>query len=240
MFTQIPGPTKHFNAYYQDNSLLIQFVIMEFLNVHQFVCHIQKWMDHQHFPPGKIDYSISPLLHLLNQLLGTHPNQEHITISKWIKGPLTKMKDYCEQFSKNPSLTPSHLKLYDSVYQTWHLANHQMNLLHTFQLCQMVKAKVTFPPYFQRSFKQLLKLFNVTAKQIPKVANLYWNNENVVYFLIRKKEQLVKVYGEEWTYKHFKSFAKQNTLLPLLIQRYEQRGFHYLNLEKRQMLQKGM
>jgi hypothetical protein len=240
VFTEIPERPQSFKAYYQDNSLLIQFVINEFLHVHEIIHHLKKCIDNHQSSLEKSDLSISSVLHFFNQLLGTHPQQEHITISKWIKGPLTKMKDYCEQFSKNHSLTTSHLKLYEAVYQAWNAATHQTNTLKALQLPQLNNPKFSFSTYFQRSFKQLLKLIEVVSKQIPKVTNLYWDNENVIYFLIRKKDRLIQIYGEEFTQKNFKSFAQQNILLPYLIQRYQQRGFQHLNIDGKPTIPRGL
>ena len=37
MLTQIQGPNHHFNAFYEDNSILIQFIVEEFIQSHQLI-----------------------------------------------------------------------------------------------------------------------------------------------------------------------------------------------------------
>ncbi len=232
MLKQTQGPNQHFRAYYQDNSVLIQLVIAEFVHAYRLIYDIKNFVDNNLLTAQQLDGSVSSLFHSLNQLLGNQSNQEHAAISKWIKGPLTKMKEYCEQFSHNHELDKSHLNLHSAVYQTWLVAIHNMDLINTFRLCRTMTKNISFTSHVQRSLKRLLSRFNIVTKQIPRVTNLYWDNENVVYFLMKRKQELIDIYGEEEVNKYFKSFAKQAVLTPHLIRRYQARGFTHPQLEK--------
>ncbi len=232
MLKQTQGPNQHFKAYYQDNSVLIQLVIAEFVHTHRLISNIKNFIDNNLLTPQQLDGSISPLFHSLNQLLGSQSNHEHAAISRWIKGPLTRMKEYCEQFSHNGESDKFHLNLHSAVYQTWLAAIHNMDLINTFRLCRTMTKNLSFSSHVQRSLKRLLSRLNIVTKQIPRVANLYWNNENVAYFLMKRKRELIDIYGEEEVNKCFKSFAKQAILTPHLIRRYQERGFTNHELEK--------
>jgi len=69
--------------------------------------------------------------------------------------------------------------------------------------------------------------FNQMGRTIPRILNEYWNNENVIYCLLRKKDVLEEIYGSDF-YKRLKWPKKTSDLIELLLNRYQARGFEAL------------
>lgn len=222
--------SKTFSPYYHDSPLLIQFIISEFLLIHQITDPIKKLIQTNLQPSTNWEESIQIFYHLLTELLGL--NYQHAPISSWNEGPLTKMKNYCEQLSHNvPSLKKTHLNLQTSVYQAWISAIHNLELIKAFHLRTTFPKDFSLKKHFEHPLNKFLNRLNRMTKEIPRNANLYWDNENVAYFLMRKKKELARVFGENEFIKQFKSFGKQGTLIPLLIKKFTARGFDYFDLK---------
>ena len=56
----------------------------------------------------------------------------------------------------------------------------------------------------------------------------YWDNENVILCLLRIRQSLIDIYGEDFIDKRLKWPAKSKELLEFLSQRYRERGFESL------------
>ena len=223
MLKEIEEPNQHFNAYYQDNALLIQLILNEFLAVQQLADQIHLLSLEQCKNP--MDF-LSQLSSYLTQLIGNNVNEESIIASS--KGCLTKLKNYCYQFSKNDNFkTRAIFPLYHTIYRTWSSALHTLEFLNlllnphttpTSSSLHKVRLSVS-------RFQNLLKHF---SKNLPKITHLFWENENVMLFLLKKKEKLMIIYGSEFIEKFFKTSVKKQQIIHLISQNYTQRGFGHL------------
>lgn len=220
MLTQIKKPKQHFSTYYHDNSLLVQFILSEFIATHQLFCQIKDLTE----TALESAQSLQSLFESLNRLIGLVYDNERFMIFQWTKGPLTKLNHYCKQFYKNAHYQNKHnLALYNYVHKTWLSVLQIWEFLHAFQVTQMPKSAIS---KIKRTIKYLNTCISQMAKYISRIIPPFNNDENVIFFFFRRKTQLEEIYGIDFIDKVFKMSANES--LQLLIQRYVQRGFDHL------------
>jgi hypothetical protein len=222
----VPGSNRHFYHYYEDNSLLVQFIIVEFIQTHHLIFQI-KTLIQNHLDSVHIPQSIVPsLMHVFSQLVGCLSQQERVFFSRWTKGSLTKLKEYCEQFARNSNYqNKQQIKLHLAAHQTWLAAIYYLELLYSLQVTHDPQSQTYFLLPLKRVFQTLQRRFNQVMRSIPHVMSPYCKNENVILCLLRKKAPLAKIYGDDFLYKSFKWSFEPKELSQLLIQCYEARGF---------------
>jgi len=239
VFRQIPGPDHHFNAYYEDNSILIQFMMVEFVQTYQLTFQI-KTLIQQNLGFSQISQALLPsLIQILRQLIGGIPQQERSSFSRWTNGSLTKFKEHCEQFSRNSlHQNRQHVNLHMAAHHAWLTAIHNFELLNSLSINPYTQNQQSLLRLFplKRSFNTLQIRFNQIIRYIPRVMNDYWNNENVILCLLRKRARFVEIYGSDFLNKRFKWPVKTKDLVRVLIQRYKSRGFEALLPKIQQIL----
>lgn len=227
MLTKIKTNNPHFNTYYQDNSLLIQFVILEFMSTFNFASHIQSITDQCFESEKSLEQFIPTLSDYFHKLLGTFSDHDRPG-STWTKGPLTKLRNFCCQFSKNRK-EENNLILYTSVHQTWISALHNLEILNASMHSHSENINLLI---IKRNLNYFFTRLNSISKHLPRVLTSFYDNENVMFFLFRKKDQLAEVYGPHFLKKLFKASVKQSThkqdTIQLLMQRYIKRGFGHM------------
>jgi hypothetical protein len=226
VLTKIKRPNHHFKAYYEDNSILIQFVISEFVLTYQLASQIRDLTLKGFGSKQNLEESIPSLFYHFNQLLGFGADPDQSLC--WTKGPLTKLKNYCEQFSQNTeNQNKIHWDLYTYVHQTWVTALENLELMNIFQQSRAIRLTKSSFLNIKRTFGHLEEQLNQIVKHIPRVLSSYKNNENVLFFLMRKKESLSEIYGSDFLSKIF-NFSQTNTLFQLMTKKYIKRGFDHL------------
>ena len=120
MFTQIRKPDRHFRAYYEDNALLIQFMIVEFVHTAQLTIRLNALIE-KHLSIKQISLNgIQDVKHILGLLIHAHPPQHPHSHSRWTKGSLLKFKEYCEIYSLNSAhQNKQHINLHMSAHQRY-------------------------------------------------------------------------------------------------------------------------
>lgn len=218
---------QHFNPYIHHNHLLIQFIASEFIHAH---IHI-----HQLKPPVFQTLSSAPsdffsqTMHHLSCLLGV-PHNCRPWSSYWHRASLTKLKTYTEQLNcNNQHQSKTFLDLYRHIHRCW------MNCMH---YEEMLKGVPMLTPYTNRpspvdihTFSKIVSSLHSNiaqaAKHLLKALQQYIDNENVLLFLLKRKEELQKVYGSECLLELFcsKKSKKKVPHLELLKEKYTRRGF---------------
>lgn len=232
MLIQIEGSHQHFNAYYQDNSLLIQFIIAEFVQAYQLTNQLKLLVQkHLEFIPTT-DSAFPSLFQVLGQLVGGLSPYAYLSlsISSWQKGSLTKLKEYCEQFLRNSQDTNKQfIYLHTAVHRAWLSALQNLEFLNNLQPTYEQAQKSTFFHLsFKRSFETLQIHFNQVIQRLPRLIQAYWNNENIVLCLLRKKVYLAEIYGPDFLATCFKWPMSSDQLFHSLIQHYEAKGYEML------------
>ena len=230
MLAKISGP-HHFSAYYEDNSLVIQFMMTELIHTYELTFQIKALMK-EYFDSNQLfNHSFSSLNPLLEKLVGHSPQQNRSTISRWTLGSLTKLKDYCEQFSRNSShQNKRYVKLHMAAHQAWLTGLHGLELLNSLSTKSAAQHSNidSLVQSVKRTFENLQVRFNQVIRHVPKAVQEFWNNENVMLYLLRKRIQLTDIYGDNFLDKRFKWPVKNQEMVMILIQRYQERGFEAL------------
>lgn len=231
MLTQIQGPDRHFTAFYKDNTILIQFLIEEFIRSYQLTFQIKTLIQEGLDSTQSLSSFALSLIRILGQLIGSPSHHEHTSPSSWTKGPLTKFKEYCEQFSRNSThQNKQYINLHIAVQHAWMLAVNNFELLHAISTNphpQNSSSMLYLLP-IERAFHRLQKRFNQISRYIPRISAVFWNNENVILYLFRRKYLLEEIYGSDFFYKRFKLAMNTPDLIELLTKRYQARGFESL------------
>ncbi len=220
---------QHFNPYFQDNTLLIQFIIAEFIATYHVFNRIT-FVEKQFLQSNETWKNCKPLLlHCFSQLLGPYSNPDWLGGSMWTKGHITKIKNYCLLLSKNMESNHSEeVILKDNIHQMWLSALLHVELLIEIQDSVSRQKVMEAHQKIRRALNHLQKRLNSMAKQILRVTSTFSDNENVVFFLIRKKEQLVEIYGENYMEKILKFSTKKTGSFRYLMKKYVNRGFGHL------------
>jgi hypothetical protein len=231
VLTKIGIPNHHFSAFYEDNSILIQFIVEEFIHSYQLTCQIKALIQERLDSTETLgSYSLS-LIQILGQLVGCLHHQERSSLSRWTRGSLTKFKEYCEQFSRNSShQNKQHVNLHMAAHQAWLMATYNLELLNSLYTNPYIpdSKSILFLLPLKRSLQNLQMRFNQISRYIPRVLNEFWNDENVIYCLLRRKDLLVEIYGQDFMYKRLKWPRKTSEMIGLLVSRYQARGFEAL------------
>jgi len=132
VLTQIREPNAHFSPFYEDNSILIQFILEEFIHVHQSILQIKKLLQQsidstEPLPPLSLS-----LIQIFEKLVGSPPHQERSSLSRWTRGSLTKFKEYSEHFSRNSSYrNKQHVNLHLAAHHAWLRAIYNLEILNS-------------------------------------------------------------------------------------------------------------
>ena len=199
--TQIRTPDHHFRAYYEDNSLLIQFMIVEFVQTAQLTARLNTLIQEHFESKQSSPPNLSNLKQILEQLIRYHPHHEPSSYSRWTKGSLTKLKEYCELFSSNSSYqNKEHVRLHMSAHQALLNAIHAQELLNSLTINPYIPNSediLNFLPIsrtlssFQNKINRLIGLF-------PRLMKPFLNNENVILCMLRLRQPFIDIYGSDF------------------------------------------
>jgi hypothetical protein len=222
---KVQETTRHFKAYYQDNSLLIQLMIIELFEIHQQVSFLKNW---ESFDNEISQENIDQLKKCIIAITGEPEDRNCLPIIRWSKYPLPLLKDYCEHFFYNTieKKSSNQLKFSNLILQVCSNTTHMLNLIRSCKNGQVLKEPIFLK--IRSILKSTLDNLTLSKMQLLKILKTFKENENVIFFLLRKKDLLIKLYGSEEINKFFTSFINKNNLIQLLIKRFKSRGFHHL------------
>lgn len=212
---------QHFSAYYEDNAILIQLLIVELISTYEILSQIEKVL--KKTTPQNIGKYLPDLLHKFKELVGPAGKHDWVGIPSWNSGALTKLKLYSCQFFKNKSLEKNNgIQLYNSVHLKWLIALKNLDFIQK----AILKNECNFTK-LQRLLNTLLARKQIITNQMLRTLAAFSNNENVIFFLLRKKAALNKIFGPKFL--AVDSANKERIIV--LTNKYIERGFqHHLPL----------
>lgn len=223
VLTSYESQNQHFNAYYHDNAILIQFIVSELVIAAPLIEKLKFLTDKCLKSKIKLNSTLDSLFHSLNTLVGTLSDHDKLAFSFWTKGPLTRLKEYSEQYYRNESKQNTKTKtLHLHVYTTWLCALNILEQLNALKIDPQ-QTKTTLAT-IKQAFDSLYNCLNDIVKLMPRIFSDYTTNEQVLFFLLRKKEQLTDIYGATFVNKLLKA-KKKTDLLSLLMQSFKEKGF---------------
>lgn len=216
---------RYFSSYYTDNFILVQFIIVEFIETHQLILQIETLFQEILNSQQLLEKGFSSLIQMSTPLLNNSSSFQSTNSFHWIEGSLTKLKIYCEYFCSN-------LKQKEKAGTQLHAALHQTELaaMYYFKLLSSLQTPFTsldHPSFLslKRAFESLKLRFKRVIRSIPLLVSAYCHNENILLCLLRKNSSLTKIYGANFLAKYFKCSLTPQELMGLLLKQYQTRGF---------------
>lgn len=222
--------SHYFNAFYQDNSLLLQFIISEFIKTHPFILEINGLVDKHLHPPYPQDIPLDAFLQILRRLVGTLSTDQQQTFPIWAKGLLTKLKEYSEQLPRNSHhKDKNHINLRMALHQTWVAAIHCVELLNALTHEENSPRKKTeLLKALKRNMVALHKRYQQALRYLAGSFKGQLRNENILLCLLRGKAILSQMYGYDYLHKKLKCPIRDEHFLKVLLSKYRERGFDHL------------
>lgn len=207
-------------SYYQKESLLFQFIFWELILAQQEMQKIDSLqaMAQKH----DVQWNESLQNHIM-RLAGS--TQGYMRLFSWNDdGILTKLRNYCTLFTQNDE-TPSKEKavMYNAANQAWLNSLQILDCIRDFEEEQDERKILLL---LTRLNRNIVRLSNCALRVVEQFSR----DENVLFFILRHKEQLDGVYDNGFVLKLMKRLfgRKLEQAKDFLTQKYDQRGFHHL------------
>lgn len=190
---------RHVNACNLNNSLLFQFILADFFAAFEemqrvdILCHRKPipLPESAHQPHNQ---ELSDQIEvILNKLIGSKRESMRLFSWNFSEGILTRLKTYCAVFAQ--SADNDEKELIAMQYYADKVWQHCL---------QAVEALRESPNQRTPLFVALEKASGATqrfAKIISRVIQQFRDDENVVFFVLRRKQQIDKLYGKRFIIK---------------------------------------
>lgn len=212
----------HFNAYTRNSSIVMQLILIELLSIHQILEQVSLITKVN----GK---TLPPLFDLLKKLLGGHPNDRLMMTSFWPKGPLSKLKYYSGHLLKNEGYRSSNIvELYNETQGAWLRAVQSIEFATPYaQATHAISPLILLN--IKRLINELIGQFKRILKKQFSIVLSFDHDENVLYFILRRRKVLKELFKEDFFDKILKTKKlDQHPCVEHLIDRYIERGFEHL------------
>ncbi len=237
MPSQVENDKRDLNLYGQDPSLLFQFILAEFIFTFTEVQRMEvvyKEMETLLITGrflANVDSHLDKLLSSVTQLTGSSMINEHISPWDSKSGSLSKLRHHCYPFvNRSDSKDKSIVNLNICVSKAFHSSLQAREIII---YLQQEKHNVKGVPDYAMLYQLLDRLIdniNRVSRLILRIIIQYRDNENVVYFLLRKRDELNTLYKTDLVSKIFRKMYPNEVeeAGQLLMKKYSDRGFKNL------------
>jgi hypothetical protein len=222
------------NLFGQSPSLCFQFILSEFIETFkevQVIEDVYKEMESLLIKRrllADVDHLLRELLESIIKLAGSAVINEEIFSWNTRKGCLSKLRHYCYPFVnqfENKESTVVNLNI--CVSKAFHSALQAREvILYLHQEDQNAKKMPDYAMLYQL-LDRLIDNINRASRLILRVIIRFREDENVVYFLLRNKEELDAIYKTNFVTKLFRKMYPDGVeeAGQLLMKKYSERGF---------------
>jgi len=227
---------KKNTSYHQNDYLLFQFVLSEFLRAYPEVIEL-----HTAFQSLKSLYkgkgtltdkklALQRLIRATEILSGASYN--YMRIFSWNQegGSLNKLNHYCALFTRNaPGKIKEPQLIYSFVNQSW---------LACIQLHDFVVALFDLPvnkwnenlAQIESLESKIYRKMNQFTKHLPTIIQEYSNNENVIFYIVRHHQDFERLLSKTFLKNLFNNIFDGGVkeVKNFLLRRYRRRGFSQL------------
>lgn len=220
---------RHVNSFHQNNSLLFQFILAEFLETSTEMQKLDTLCSRSLSPmPSHEQSGRQKDLHLMQQslthLLGATKDNMRLFSWNFKEGLLTKLRTYCTLFLLNADN--------DSDEKELNAIQHYADKIW-YNCHQAIDALYDLPQDHTSLFSALERASTATqrlAKLIARLIPQFKQDENVLYYVVRHHQLLDKINGNRFTLKLFSKIFPKGIKEghQFLIQKYTERGFDHL------------
>lgn len=227
-------PSAHSPIFNQSSGLLFQFILHEFMMIHQEVSRV-KQISHRIKIIGNNDSiqgCLEDLATTITKLSGSSHDATQGFSWQTQTGLLLKLKNYCNRYSKQDlKKNRAFFGLQDHIMKTW------MHCLHSLIILQKLPLYRQKEEFRSTMFTPLLRILDRIDMQIKKISHLlaktillFHQDENVLFFILRHQKQLENVYQPLFVKEIFcKIFPKGlKEAENFLMEKYLNRGFEHV------------
>lgn len=209
MILQIPSSNRHFNAYHQNNSLLFQFILAEFLDVYQEIRKIEALKNEGYETLGAS----------LVKLVGASRDYMRFFAWNFSDGTLSKLKNYCALFSENADGEEKEpIAIQHYADKAWGSCLQATDLL-----LELPEERATIALTIEKGCNAVHRF----AKLIVRVITQFRDDENVVFFVLKHHQKFDALFGSRFISKLFSRMYPKGIkeVRHFLLKKYEARGF---------------
>jgi hypothetical protein len=223
--------------YIQNQGLLFQFILAEFLTTYPLIQEIQRSFRSLKFATPKaqlshkIEAPLKQLLFSLTQLTGHRDHDPHLANPPPCESHLKKLRHYYNLFNTPDNVKP---KVLADLKKCNHLALSsalmiQLSVIDILSRTQVTKM-LTDVPLLYEEIERLIRYMKRSANLLIPLILFYQADENVVYFLLTHRHEIDALYQQNLVHKllHKMYEGSFERLEKFLKQRYALRGFDAL------------
>lgn len=215
------------HAYHHNNSLLFQFILVEFIEAFELIRSLEQLCNRQSSAliPHTInelnsESTLSSVETILVKLVGAKHN--HVRLINWNQGNSTivKIKIYCSLFIDNSNNDEKEIMTMQYYAdKIWTTSLKIMDLLE--------EETITIPQLLPLLDKINLAIHRF-SKLITRLIHQFRDDENVIFSILRHKDRLDRIYGGQYVAKQLSRLYPKglNEVQKKLTERYSVRGFN--------------
>jgi hypothetical protein len=218
------------NAYYRNSSLLLQFILSEFIAT---FTESQKLAELCHLKPSPLPVAHdrtqqaaacqSQIKAAFSRLVGSN-SCERLIAWHFEEGMLSKLKTYCILFSQNNERDEKELLcMHHYIDKAWQQGVQAKILLNNSELNNSEEDR----PQFLAALEKMNQSIQRFAKQMARILLQFREDENIIFFLLRHRTELETVYSPRFLNKLLLRMYPKGLceLKQLLKAKYNNRGF---------------
>ena len=217
---------RYVNSYHQNNSLLFQFILVEFLEAYTEIQKLDALCSRTFVPLlngedacRETENKLPLIQQTLAKLVG--PTRDYMRLFSWdfSEGLLSKLRTYCSLFLQNADTDEKELiAIQHYAEKIWHMC-----LQATEALQEIPEDRPAVFIALEKSSSAMQRF----AKLIARLIHQFKDDENVIFFVMRNYKIFDKLYGARFIIKLFsKIYPKgMKDVQQLLVKKYSERGF---------------
>lgn len=203
------------NSYHHTDSLLVQFVLNDFLLTLEEACIIRTFTDQK----VATDEFVQKLTGYLVNLAGSE--QAYMRIFSWIvdSGVLTKLKNTSDLLSERTKKGDGDFALlHSTAHKAW------IDCLYTVDLIRDFQGSEVDAVYLRKAVEKCLNSIQKLKPAVKKILPKYIEDENMLFFILRNKERFDTQMGALWSKKLFNTHYPDGALAHMT-EKFGARGF---------------
>lgn len=227
---------QNLNIYCQSNSLLFQFILADFLKTFSHIQEVERIYDQMEATlikrrlHGGVEHYLTELLSILPSLTGSQSVIASEISFPWTaeKGSLNKLRHYCYLFvhrSKSEDKDIANMNV--CVSKAFHSALQCREVILSLQQESLENTSVPSYVTLYQLLDRLIDNMRRVSRLILRILIQYRTDENVLYFLLRHREDFDRLYKTQFVIKILKKMYPRGIKEAgeLLVEKYSRRGF---------------
>lgn len=217
---------RHVNSYHQNNSLLFQFILVEFIETFTEIQRLDSLCSRTPSPPSseetssqQINEDFHSIEEILIKLVGSTKDYKRLFSWNFSEGLLAKLRTYCGLFLQNADTDEKELiAIQHYADKIW---NHSLQAIDAIQSLPQDRAAVL------TAIEKTSAAMQRFAKLIARLVHQFRADENVIFYILRHHKTFDKLYGNRFTIKLFSRLYSKGLQEAhnLLVNKYSNRGF---------------